>query len=529
VIAIIFSLALLFISPVIFDMTMETFEEFYMVLPVVYTIVLPGTYLTNFINISIVGIYFVFHGNEEIVDLIEDAVEILLIGFGAILISKQYLKLRKKIDELEYESNYDQICLVENRNALRKKLNALSQTTQMNCDLLIIEMENYRMTRDVFGIEHYNLFLKGMTEELRKHLTEKDKIYALGINEFVIVHFRFDSEENDKLVKDILNTNKASISINGYNHNIGLNIGISSYPEDTVDYEQLYVLASFALRESIKKGENTYERFKPEFSLEAEKIVDMVTELRLALEERQFRAFYQLKNQVSNRDIVGAEALVRWQHPEKGLISPFYFIDICEDYGFIVELGYQMLEMACIDIKRFAPLVDDFVVSVNVSAIQLKEKDFVENVEKIIIEHGVAFSSIELEITESTIIENIDTVIMQIEKLRNLGVSISMDDFGVDYSSFSTLKDLPIDVLKLDRLFVKDIEFRKKDLVILKAMIKTGHELGFTVLAEGVETLEQLESLNKLGCDQFQGYLVGKPVPIDLLLEKIKMLNDDRK
>jgi EAL domain-containing protein (putative c-di-GMP-specific phosphodiesterase class I) len=272
-------------------------------------------------------------------------------------------------------------------------------------------------------------------------------------------------------------------------------------------------------------GRNTLRFYDPAMQAIQEARTELESDLRCALEGNQFRLYYQA--QVDHTGIIlGAEALIRWQHPQRGLVTPMEFIPLAEEMGLILHIGQWVLETACAQLKIWEadPLTHDLHLAVNVSARQFHQPDFVEQVRQTLRIHAFTPSLLKLELTESLVLDNIDDVIVKMQALREVGVRFSMDDFGTGYSSLSYLTQLPLDQLKIDQSFVRNIGVKHSDAVIVQTIIGMAHNLGIEVIAEGVETENQRAFLEQHGCALCQGYLFGRPVPIESFEARLKSM-----
>jgi EAL domain-containing protein (putative c-di-GMP-specific phosphodiesterase class I)/GGDEF domain-containing protein len=509
---------LLFVSPYMFDLEMEQFEEIFMILPIVFVIIFPGNFLINLVNVLLISMYFVYSGDEVINGLIEDSIEILIIGFLAIMVSDQFNKFKDKMIELNYSSSFDWTCNIRNKVVLLKILKEVDDT-ENEFDLFVIEMKDYKLIRDYFGYSHSNKLLHHLIEKANLQLKSNEEIFRTGPEEFVLLvinpHRHYGYEDFEAFFKN-------PILLDGYTHNIDFYIGAARYPKDGNISSEYYNLGSTALRNCKSISENTLLDYDYQMRIDTLKRFELIDEIKKGLKRKEFIPFYQPKISIKSNQVVGLEALARWNHPYKGLRYPVEFIEVCESTGLIVELGYQILRKACLDYEELSRVYGEFVVSVNLSASQLKDKRLVENIEEILVETNMLPQNLELEITESALIDNLSYNIKTINDFKNIGIKLSMDDFGVEYSSFSYLKNLPIDTLKLDRLFVRDFEHNKNDIAIIKSMIQLGHELNLNVIAEGVETQEQLDVLRELECDQYQGYYHSQPMAKEKIIERVK-------
>ena len=270
-----------------------------------------------------------------------------------------------------------------------------------------------------------------------------------------------------------------------------------------------------------EKGKNNYELYNPEIEEKRIHQLRLISDMHMSLKNDDFHVYYQAKQSLKNNTLVGCEALVRWEHPELGKLSPIEFIPLAESSGLIIPLGKYVLEKACQFAKNWQKYSTlPFTVSINVSAAQLKSESFVDDVKESIKQTGIVGNQIELEITESLLMENIETTIKTLLKLKSMGVTISIDDFGTGYSSLSYLKKLPVDTLKIDKSFIDGLPTTEDDSVIVSSIIALANSLQLKTVAEGVENQEQKIFLSALGCDTIQGYLYSKPIPENEFLIK---------
>jgi EAL domain-containing protein (putative c-di-GMP-specific phosphodiesterase class I) len=293
-------------------------------------------------------------------------------------------------------------------------------------------------------------------------------------------------------------------------------IGIGLYPHDGTDAQSLLKNSGAALYRAKQQGGNNYQFYTPDMNERALKRLALENQLRWAIERKEFKVYYQPQVNISTGQVVGMEALVRWQHPELGLVSPAEFIPLAEDTGLISPIGEWVLRTACAQTKSWQDSGFSFLhVSVNLSPRQFQQPDLLLMIERQLKESGLEPASLELEVTESSVMKNAESSISTLRELKAMGIKISIDDFGSGYSSLSYLKHLPIDVLKIDQSFVRDMTEDPKDAAIVMAIIQLAHSLQLKVNAEGVETEEQLRFLRLLRCDEMQGYLFCRPLPVE--------------
>jgi EAL domain-containing protein (putative c-di-GMP-specific phosphodiesterase class I) len=293
-------------------------------------------------------------------------------------------------------------------------------------------------------------------------------------------------------------------------------IGITLYPDDSADQDTLIKNADAAMYRSKEVGRNSYRFYTPEMNARALELLSMESSLRRALDRGEFLLYYQPKVSVASGDIVGVEALLRWRHPDRGLVSPDDFMPVLEETGLIVSVGEWVITAACAQIAEWSrQSIEPVPVAINLSARQFVNKDLGTTIKRILEENGIAPELIEFEITESSVMANTEESTGILKFLGQLGVGLSIDDFGTGYSSLGYLKRFPLDALKIDRSFVRDITTSTDDATITRAVISMAHSLGLKVIAEGVETLEQITFLTEHGCDELQGYYFSSPLPAD--------------
>ena len=301
--------------------------------------------------------------------------------------------------------------------------------------------------------------------------------------------------------------------IDGQEQHLSVSIGISLYPDDGIQLRELMSNADSAMYHAKKMGRGNYQFFAPEMHAAAGKRMALEKDLRRALDQQEFVLHYQPKVDVVTGDVASMEALVRWHSPERGLVPPNDFIPLAEETGMIIPLGAWVLREACRQNRAWQLAgLPALRVAVNLSARQFRQNNFPEFVADVLASTGMSASCLELEVTESVVMDNPKDAALTLERLHALGIKISVDDFGTGYSSLSYLKQFPLDTLKIDRSFVREITSDADDAAIVKSIISLAHSLRLDVIAEGVETGEQLDYLRELGCDHYQGYLCSKPL-----------------
>jgi len=421
--------------------------------------------------------------------------------------------------QLEHQANYDALTGLPNRNLLNDRLRqaVYSQRSPRNIAVVFMDLDHFKFVNDSLGHSTGDKLLKAMGERLRSVLREGDTVGRVGGDEFVLI---LNDQSNEEVIFRAMQRITAKVAepiqIDGKELYVTVSAGISLYPQDGQDVETLLKNADAAMYRAKEHGRSNFQFYTSEMN---ERVTDRLAlehALRRALERREFLLHYQHKVDLRTGSIIGAEALVRWMHPEWGLVRPARFIPIAEETGLIVPLGEWVFEEACRQTRTWIDAgLRPGTVSVNLSARQFRAEGLVRAVSRILQETRVDPALVEMELTESMVMHNVETSIATLQALKALGIRLSVDDFGTGYSSLAYLKDLPIDALKIDRSFVRDIGMGADadDGILAAAIISLGHALHLKVIAEGVETDAQLHFLKRHGCDQVQGFLYGEPVP----------------
>ncbi len=429
------------------------------------------------------------------------------------------------ITELKSNSIYDSLMGIPNRTFFYRYLTTKLQQKKIKKAffVVLINIDDFKSINDSIGHTAADSLLIEIKSRILNCISKKDMLARWSGDEFAIVVFG-DSEEQLTPVCDcIYKTLRSPFEVKGQQFFINASMGASAISSKHQKYEILLKEAETAMRFVKKRGKNCYKFYTEEMdrnSLE-EKLLE--TKLHQALEEEQFELYYQAKIDCKEKKIYGVEALVRWNSPEEGIISPGVFIPMAEKTGLIIPIGNWVLKTACNQVKKWQEQnLRDICISVNVSALQIQEEDFVSTVANILEETNINPELIELEITESSIMEDTIENIMKLNELKELGLKISLDDFGKGYSSLNYLKILPIDTLKVDKSFIQNIEYDPKEKVITESIIRMAKALGLKVLAEGIENESQHSLLVQLDCDAMQGFLFSKPLPIEQAENLIK-------
>ncbi|WP_177418815.1 EAL domain-containing protein [endosymbiont of Lamellibrachia barhami] len=428
--------------------------------------------------------------------------------------------LLEKESHLEQLTYLDQLTHLPNRLLFMDRLRlGISAAHRENHPLavLYIDLDRFKQINESFGHEVGDQLLLDVALRLRGTLREDDTLARFSGDEFVVITgYLKQPEHSAVLAQKLLRSFDQPFEVAQHQLYLTASVGISIYPQDGTDADELLRDANTAMFQAKGEGINSFQFYRDEMTAQAFEHVLMETSLRGALEEDQLRLYYQPQISLENGRIIGAEALLRWEHPDMGLVSPAKFIPLAEETGLILPIGEWVTRTACRQLKAWKDAgIELGCMAINLSAKQFRALDLVETVTGILQETCCPAQRIEFEITESQIMDNSPRSIQMLDKLRDLGVGISIDDFGTGYSSMGQLKSLPITKLKIDRVFVRDVAENADDQAIAEAIIAMAKALGLVVIAEGVETVSQKQCLQQMGCQQVQGFLYQRPVPAE--------------
>lgn len=414
---------------------------------------------------------------------------------------------------------YDALTCLPNRVLFDEYLHnalALAKRHDRQLAVLFVDLDRFKLINDTLGHHAGDLLLQEVAQRLTSCVRDGDVVARMGGDEFTILLPEIEGlDDAAEVAQRLLQTLSPPFVISGNELFVSASIGVSLYPSDGEDAETLLKHADTAMYRAKDQGRNGHQFYAPAMKLATHKQHKLEQWLRRALERQEFELFYQPRVVLSSGALVAVEALLRWRHPEFGLIDPVDFISVTEETGLIMPIGEWVLRTACSQIKEWQQVSGiPLRVSVNLSARQFQQIDLPTQIADILHESGIAASSLELEITESMAMLNAARTVVVLRALKDLGIHLSVDDFGTGYSSLSYLKQFSLDTLKIDRTFVHDFSVAN-DSAIAEAIITLAHTLDLSVTAEGVETEEQLAFLRRHGCDEAQGYLIGKPVPVD--------------
>ena len=427
-------------------------------------------------------------------------------------------------EEITQLAFYDPLTQLPNRRLLLDRLQqalVASNRSKLYGALLFIDLDNFKALNDSLGHDKGDLLLQQVASRISAGVRKCDTVARFGGDEFVVMltgvngDFINAATQTQKIGGKILDRLNQAYDLAGYDHHCSASIGITLFFGHSISLDELLKQADIALYQAKAEGRNTLCLFDAQMQSSINHQVALVNDLRHALVKNQFRLYCQIE--VADQEkVIGAEVLLRWQHPVRGLISPVEFIPLAEDTGLILPIGLWVLETACVLLKSWEknPDLQALHLAINISAHQFRQPDFVESLLKIMQDTGINPDRLILEITESMVLGDIQHAIAKMTELKRIGVRFAMDDFGTGYSSLAYLTRLPFDHLKIDRSFVQNIGVKPTDAVIIQTIIAMANELGMIVVAEGVETEAQHAFLQQHGCPVFQGYLFGRPMPL---------------
>ncbi len=428
-------------------------------------------------------------------------------------------KQKQTEEALQKLAYYDHLTDLPNRTLFRERLNqvlAIAARQQSSVALLFIDLDRFKYVNDTLGHAAGDELLEHISRRLLEQTRHSDTVSRLGGDEFTVILSDISNPDDvAQIAQKLVETLKEPVEIMGHEVRVGGSIGIALYPEDGSDAETLTKHADTAMYQAKDSGRNNYQFFTPQMNRHVAERLVIEGELHRALENEEFVLHYQPKLDLSSGKIIGMEALVRWQHQEMGMVSPAKFIPLAEETGLIIPLGNWILEVACRQVVEWSRTAGRRLkLAVNLSARQFHQPDLTAEIKRVIDTTGIEPSSLELEITESILMGDIDEAIAVMGQIRALGVELAIDDFGTGFSSLNYLKRFPINTLKVDQSFVRDLAVDSEDAAIVKSVITLGHSLGLTVVAEGVETAEQMAFLQKERCDLAQGYHISRPLSV---------------
>ena len=442
---------------------------------------------------------------------------------------------QKRIEaRVKHQAYHDALTDLPNRLLLHDRIEqhlAFSERHELSCALLFFDLDHFKHINDSLGHSRGDAVLQEVSQRLLGNVRKADTVARLGGDEFVVLltgligSSELITEQARTSAEKLLAAVAAPMLIEGHSLQLGCSIGIALAPAHGNSAEDLLKYADTALYGVKASGRNAIALFEPHMQVIASQRLQLETELRLALQQQEFLLHYQAQIDAREQRIIGAEALLRWQHPDKGIINPGVFMPVLEDSGMILEVGHWVLREACRVIASLIQIkaidADHFSLSINISPRQFRQTDFVQQVAAAVSDQNIPAQCLKLEITESMMLQNINDTVAKMHQLRAMGIHFAIDDFGTGYSSLSYLKRLPVDLLKIDQSFIRDCTHDSNDAEIVRAIIAMARSLKLELIAEGVETKEQLAFLQQLDCHAYQGYLFSPAVPEQAFVQQL--------
>lgn len=428
-----------------------------------------------------------------------------------------FKRLEEEQKALYYSARTDELSGLPNRNQLNERLNWLieeSSRSRSEFAYLFIDLDNFKNINDTLGHDIGDELLMMIAGIMQDVIRDYDIIARVGGDEFVVVLSQYQNHiELNHIIQRIIARLSEIHTVETYPVRTSASIGVAFYPKDGIDGKTLLKNADIAMYEAKKSGKNQIHYFTESLHQTILAEVELENELRTAIQNQEFELYYQPKVEIASGKIIGAESLVRWHHPTKGMISPLQFIPIAEQTGLMIELGEWILQQALQQQKQWQENYQtNLLLSINISAVQFGYLQFFSHFQDLCNQSKLDLSLIDIEVTESVLMQNSESNLSILQKIRGLDVSISLDDFGTGYSSLAYLKNFPINTLKIDKAFLDDYE-TQSGRVFIDTIVQLAHNLHINVVAEGVETAGQLAYLREIGCDIYQGYYCSRPLP----------------
>jgi diguanylate cyclase (GGDEF)-like protein/PAS domain S-box-containing protein len=442
-------------------------------------------------------------------------------------VGKEVTERKNNEERIQYLANHDALTGLPNRAMFSEVLNLALHNARRygrGFAVLFVDLDRFKVINDTLGHEAGDNLLKEMTQRLTATVRASDFVARLGGDEFVVlVQEVSEGKQAEVVARKILAAFARPLAIQGQEYRVTASIGICMYPGDAQDEQALMKNADIAMYRAKEEGKNTYKFYSAEANIHSFERLALETALRRGLERNEFFLHYQAKLDLASGEISGVEALVRWQHPDLGIVPPAQFIPLAEETGLIVPLGKWVLRTACAQNAAWQREgLPPLRMSVNISARQFADEELLEDIAAALAESGMDAELLELELTESMVMQHPERATAILHALKRTGVRLAIDDFGVGYSSLTHLKRFPIDTLKVDRSFIRDIPQNSEDRAITEAIIAMGKSLDLTIVAEGVETLEQQTFLQEHHCDEMQGFYFSKPIPSEQFAQLLR-------
>lgn len=484
-------------------------------------------------QLAVIGQYMLTLSHTQQPSMVEVSLNPIFNEFlhleGYVLSFRDISETKYLSEEVRHMSIEDDLTGLFNRKAFMHRLeHTISYCNRYHtkCAVLFIDLDGFKTINDALGHMSGDEILLKVVDRIQSVIRETDILARVGGDEFMVLLTHVNNPSD--AAKVAMKINRAllpALELNNQKYFLTASIGIALYPNDSSDARKLVQYADFAMSMVKKGGKNNYQYYKPELNLEAEKMMRLSNDLRVAIQANQLDLYFHPQISASTGALVGLESLVRWHHPELGIIAPKQFIPLAEEMGFIGNIGKWVLQKTCESCLLWQQLgLDKFTLSVNLSVNELQREDFLEDIISCFSVYHIHPNRFQFEMTESIFAHDVGDIMHKLRQLKNMGFQIAMDDFGTGYSCLSYLKDFPIDVIKIDRSFVQSLNYHdnERHKAIIAAIIDLAKRLNMVTLAEGIETQAQAEYLTSLGCEHLQGFLFAKPMTFGETTEYIR-------
>ncbi|USD64831.1 GGDEF domain-containing phosphodiesterase [Vibrio sp. SCSIO 43136] len=509
------ALAVIVIGGLVEPYALDTVEESFILIPLIYLALFPGTFWPVLICLIILSLYLPALDPKDFSEFVEDAIEILVItGFACVMTFFQQLS-SKTAQSFKHDSETDHLTKLSNRRAFYRRLHSLP-TIERNT-LLHIDIDKFKSINNNLSHSAGDEILRQLAKRLQSKLTSTMSIYRIGSDEFCILALKTERDQIEALCQILTAESALNFTLDGRRYQISISIGIADYQQCIQNIDGWVQSAELALEKCKGISNQSYLWFDEAMQERQARRFNIEKGLDNAIERNEFSLMYQPKVDIKTDLVHGAEALIRWHNRKLGWVSPAEFIPVSEDTQHILAIGRWVINSACAQGREWLDKGYQCPISVNVSTVQLAYDDMYQVVEDALINNNFPGKLLQIEITETAIMSQSERTVATCHKLRNLGVQIVLDDFGIAYSCLSYLRRLPVDLLKIDKSFVDECVDEPKAHMLIRTIVQMGHNLNMKVTAEGVESELQLSLLKSERCDRYQGYLFSKPVPPEKL------------
>jgi len=497
-----------------FPLEVGLVEETYFFLPIMLLCLTPGKLYANFVSILLVFVYYHSSRIYSVSEVIEDSMDVILVNLLLSISLMFYIKLTEKIDKFKQDSYTDYLTGSQNRKAFNDALDSMINHSKHSIGLMFFNLDNFKLINDTYGHSVGNQILIQLSEKMRRLENNNISFYRINGDEFAFIIEYKKEEELSSFIDLVLSILNSEMIYETYAIQITISAGISCYPNDAKIKSDLIQFCDLALSEAKANPHVNVKHYDQEMSVEVSRLYDIELGLKDAIKNNELSIVYQPQIDLIDNKIIGAEALLRWNKGGTGFVSPAEFIKIAEKGSVIIDIGKWVVEEVLNQMRTWQRLGLKKVISINVSGVQLMDGTFSTFLKKSLKAYDLQGHDIIVEITETALMKNKANIIQELNKIRDMGVSVALDDFGSEYSSFNYLSELPIDIIKIDQSFIRNCGQKQQQQMILNTIIQLGHNLKMKLIAEGVETIEQQAFLIENKCDYMQGYLFSKPISV---------------